>query len=263
MTNTPASPWNDRTTLRERQYRTEANLAARQSIYDFQQPRLDLPTLVFDALDLRGEETIIDVGCGNGLYLAALERRRHRGSVLGFDLSPGMLAAAKPQASHSHLAAADASRLPLPDDAADITFAMHMLYHVPEPAEAVRELRRVTRPGGHVAVVLNGSDHLRQIRDLVADASEAVGAPLPYRPPRLTIEVGERLLREEFSSIRRLDFSAELVIPDAEPVLDYVHSMIGLQALEDVEAVRAEVVRRLPAGGPFRVTSHSGAVICS
>lgn len=37
-----------------------------------------------------------------------------------------------------------------------------MLYHVPEPADALRELRRVTRPCGQVVIVLNGASHLRQ-----------------------------------------------------------------------------------------------------
>ena len=63
------------------------------------------------------------------------------------------------------LVAADATALPLPDGVADLTLAMHMLYHVPDPSQAVRELRRVTRPGGRVVIGLNGLDHLRELRD--------------------------------------------------------------------------------------------------
>ena len=65
-------------------------------------------------------------------------------------------------------AGADATALPLPDGVADLTLAMHMLYHVPDPSQAVRELRRVTRPGGRVVIGLNGPDHLRELRELVA-----------------------------------------------------------------------------------------------
>src|SRR5262245_27040439 len=50
------------------------------------------------------------------------------------------------------------------NDASSLTLAMHMLYHVPEPLEAARELRRITHPGGQVLVVLNGEDHLRELR---------------------------------------------------------------------------------------------------
>jgi hypothetical protein len=46
--------WTDRSTLTESQYRTDANLAARQSIYSYQQPPLDLAELVVDLAGLAG-----------------------------------------------------------------------------------------------------------------------------------------------------------------------------------------------------------------
>jgi methylase of polypeptide subunit release factors len=78
----------DRSYLTSTQYRTDANLAARQSIYAYQQPRLDLAGTVLDLAGLTGAETVADVGCGNGVYLAALARRGHRGPIIGVDLSP-------------------------------------------------------------------------------------------------------------------------------------------------------------------------------
>ena len=65
------------------------------------------------------------------------------------------------------LLAADATALPLRDGVADLTLALHMLYHVPDPSQAVRELRRVTRPGGRVVIGLNAPDHLRELREIV------------------------------------------------------------------------------------------------
>jgi hypothetical protein len=46
--------WTDRSTLTDSQYRTDANLAARQSIYSYQQPPLDLAELVVDLAGLAG-----------------------------------------------------------------------------------------------------------------------------------------------------------------------------------------------------------------
>lgn len=74
------------------QYRTDALLAARQGLYRYQHPRLDLPALVLGRAGLTGAETIADIGCSNGAYLA---RRGHAGPVLGVDLSDGMLRAAR------------------------------------------------------------------------------------------------------------------------------------------------------------------------
>jgi cyclopropane fatty-acyl-phospholipid synthase-like methyltransferase len=62
-------PWSDPRALRDTQYATDANLTARQSIYAHQRPRIDLPGLVLDRAALRGNETVADVGCGNGRYL--------------------------------------------------------------------------------------------------------------------------------------------------------------------------------------------------
>jgi SAM-dependent methyltransferase len=105
MTRDDARLWTDRPCLQDVQYRTDANLAARQSIYACQRPRLDLPSQVLGLAALRGDETVADVGCGNGAYLAELARRRHAGPVLGVDLSAGMLQAARGRAPGASLVA--------------------------------------------------------------------------------------------------------------------------------------------------------------
>ncbi|HEX4291493.1 MAG TPA: methyltransferase domain-containing protein, partial [Trebonia sp.] len=200
----PTDPWHTPAFLRDVQYRTDANLAARQSIYAYQHPRLDLQARVTDLAAPAPGETVADVGCGNGAYLAELARRGFAGRVLGLDMSLGMLAAARGrlasvapparsgaagppgaaappetvgppgeatgQLGGVTLIGADATALPLPDAVADLTFAMHMLYHLPDPSQGLRELRRVTRPGGRVVIGLNAPDHLRELREIVGAA---------------------------------------------------------------------------------------------
>ena len=178
------SRWSDRSYLRDVQYRTDANLAARQSIYAYQQPPVDLVGQVLDLAFLAGggAGVVADVGCGNGMYLAGLARRRPAGHLIGVDLSPGMLQAARRRAQEAAGAApallvGDASALPLRDESVDLVLAMHMLYHVPEPELAVRELRRVTRTGGRLVVGLNGGDHHRELRAVVTAALADLGHP--------------------------------------------------------------------------------------
>ena len=159
VTDERAYPWSDQKFLLGVQYADDRNLAARQSIYAFRQPAVDFPAQVIDVVQPGGQEVVADVGCGNGGYLAEFARRGHRGPVLGVDLSPGMLHAARARAVRlpaACLLAGDAARLPFRRGSSDLTLAMHMLYHVPEPAAAVRELRRVTRAGGTVVIGLNG-----------------------------------------------------------------------------------------------------------
>jgi SAM-dependent methyltransferase len=178
-----ADSWDDRAYLRGTQYETDANLAARQSIYAYQQPYVDLAARVVDLAGPAPSDTVADVGCGNGMYLAELARRGLPGRVLGVDLSLGMLAAARQRLAavagpaRVTLAGGDATALPLRDGAADLVLAAHMLYHVPEPADALRELRRVTRPGGRVVLVLNGASHLLQLRAAIAAALGNAATP--------------------------------------------------------------------------------------
>jgi SAM-dependent methyltransferase len=167
----------DKSYLTAVQYQTGANLAARQSIYAFAQPKIDLVATVLGLAGLAGTETVADIGCGNGIYLAGLARRGHTGRVLGIDLSPGMLATAKAAAAGASLAVGDAAALPLADAVADATLAPHMLYHVPDPRAAVAELRRVTRPDGQLLVVLNCPDHLAELRELMLVTAAAAGQP--------------------------------------------------------------------------------------
>jgi SAM-dependent methyltransferase len=101
--------WADPAFLRDIQYADDRNLAARQSIYVHQDPRQDLPSLVIDSLALAGGEAVVDVGCGNGLYLAGLASRGHRGPVAGIDMSPGMLAAARSRAPAANLIGGNAA----------------------------------------------------------------------------------------------------------------------------------------------------------
>ena len=78
------------------QYASDANLAARQAIYRFQSPRdPDRGRGRSISPSLRGDERVLDVGCGNGLYLGELAQRGASRAGVGMDLSVGMLAAAR------------------------------------------------------------------------------------------------------------------------------------------------------------------------
>lgn len=230
-------------------------------MYRWQQPRLDLQSLVLGLADLRGSETVTDVGCGNGAYLAELARRGHAGQVLGVDLSPGMLLAARGRSRSAILAAGDAAALPLRDAISDLTLANHMLYHVPRPSAAVRELRRITRPGGQVLVVLNGDGHLRELHDLITTALPGSSAEQYANRERLDLDVGEGLLAAEFGTVIRHDFTSELLIEEQAAVEDYVSSMTVTQNQSDPGGVAAAVARLMP-GGTFRVRTHAGCLVC-
>ena len=265
MTDLSPAGWIDQQFLRGVQYASDRNLAARQSIYAYAETPVDLPAAVLDRLELTGAEVVVNVGCGNGRYLAELDRRGHRGCVIGLDASPGMLAVARTAAPSAALVVADAISLPLRNAAADVAFAMHMLYHVPKPVAAIGELRRVTRPGARVVLGLNDDDHLRELRTIVNAVLDERGHDPRHRMhERITLSRGAELAAGYFRSVTRHDFASELLVPGREPLADYVRSMSLTLTQAEQDRFVEDVVARLEFGpdGCFRLRSRSGCLIC-
>src|SRR5262245_15615837 len=104
-------------------YATSANLRARASIYDYQQPYIDLFGWVLGKVSWRSGTTVLDAGCGNGGWLYPLAQRiGPSGRLLGLDLSQGMLRDVSLYGPPPHplLAAADIQALPLPTACCDV-----------------------------------------------------------------------------------------------------------------------------------------------
>ncbi|MEU3947581.1 methyltransferase domain-containing protein [Streptomyces sp. NPDC029526] len=106
---------------------------------------------------LRPGMEILDVGCGPGTITADLAERVPGGHVTGLDRAPGILERARATAGERGLtnvrfAVGDVHALGFPDDSFDVVHAHQVLQHIGDPVRALREMRRVTRPGGLVAV---------------------------------------------------------------------------------------------------------------
>jgi SAM-dependent methyltransferase len=100
---------------------------------------------------IRRDGTVIDVGCGTGRALPPLRAAvGPAGMVIAFDITPEMLHAARPAsaAAGAALVLADARALPVADGSADAIFAAGLVNHLPDTEAGLRELARVTRPGG-------------------------------------------------------------------------------------------------------------------
>ncbi|MBM9507536.1 class I SAM-dependent methyltransferase [Actinacidiphila acididurans] len=97
----------------------------------------------------------LDAGCGTARALPLLRAVvGPAGTVVGLDLTPEMLREAVRLGRHRQgaLLEADGARLPLRAHAFDAVLAAGLVHHLPDPALGLRELARVTRPGGRLAV---------------------------------------------------------------------------------------------------------------
>jgi SAM-dependent methyltransferase len=164
--------------------------------------------------------------------------------------------------------------LPFRDGAFDVVLAAHMLYHVPDRAAAVRELRRVLTAGGTCVAVTNGARHLRSLRELV---EAAVGKAAPgwrMRSPSelaFAAENAAAQLGAAFGSVTcvRPPGVAPVVIRDAALAADYVASagdhyqdQVPRPWPDVVADVRRAVHAVIDDQGAFLTSSDVVAFVC-
>jgi SAM-dependent methyltransferase len=174
-----------------------------------------------EALDLRPGERVLDVGCGTGVFLPAVAALVGSGGrVVGLDHSEAFLREARKRIADQglegvvSLVSGDAQRLLFEDDSFDAAHTERVLMHLDDPDAAIRELRRVVRPGGRVVsaeihargAAIDHPDH--ELIDRVT------GAAIQMRNPWMGLE-----LRRRFVAAGLVDVRAQAVI-DVEDTLD-------------------------------------------
>ncbi|MGW5235205.1 class I SAM-dependent methyltransferase [Streptomyces nodosus] len=151
-------------------------------------------------LGLREGDRVLDAGCGTGRALTPLRKAvGASGVVLGTDLTPAMLEAARRAGRDrdGRLLLADVTALPLRTESLDAVFAAGLISHLPHPADNLRELARVVRPGGLLALfhpIGRAALAARQGRQITPDdlrAEPRIGPLLAAAGWRMTSYVDE------------------------------------------------------------------------
>ena len=106
---------------------------------------------LFEFLDPREEDLILDAGCGLGFYLSLLGAMS-TATVVGVELEKSRISEAAAVSKQAGLVRGDISRLPFADAAFDKVLASEVLEHLPDDVTALREISRVLRPGGVAAI---------------------------------------------------------------------------------------------------------------
>lgn len=155
--------------------------------------------VVLNAADVRPGQEVLDVGCGTGvLARAAAARVGERGHVAAVDPNDGMLAVARHAEEGIDWRKGIAEQLPFPDRSFDRTVSQFALMFFTDPKRALRELSRVTRSDGRLALMVwgqlaNNSGYGRLaslVEDLFgSEAADAIRVPFRLGDPNLLADI--------------------------------------------------------------------------
>jgi SAM-dependent methyltransferase len=104
-----------------------------------------------EVAEVRADQRALDVGCGPGALTAQLVERLGAQAVSAIDPSPSFVAAIRARFPEVDVRSGVAEHLPFPDDSFDVVLAQLVVHFMTDPVSGLREMARVTRPGGLVA----------------------------------------------------------------------------------------------------------------
>ncbi|MGB8197571.1 MAG: class I SAM-dependent methyltransferase [Acidimicrobiales bacterium] len=250
----------DQKYLRDVQYVNGDNLRARTQLHTkYATHRVPWQTWLQRLVDIPDGGYVLDVGCGTGLLWTIGWTGESDFALVLSDLSAGMVAETMPSVQRLvprvRGLAADAQALPFKDNVFDVVIANQMLYHVPDPTRATRELARVLRPGGVLMASTVGSGHLRELFSIEASV---FGATRVLRHHEVFgARSGEPMLAKFFGDVVWHAYDDHLRCTDADDVIEYICSTPpGDGATPDeVTQLRREVKARM--------ADHDGVLIIS
>jgi len=261
----------DKSYLRDQQYKDSSNLDARANIHRlYSTSPLDWHEWVFEQMNVQPGMTILECGCGPGwLWRNNLERIPENCQITLSDFSDGMVAEAEAALADSEhdfrFQTVNIEEIPFPDNCFDIVVANHMLYHVPDLAKGLAEVRRVLKPNGRFFAATNGDTHMKEVKEVALELTSEVSE---FEWPRLTfrMENGRSLLSPTFDSVELIPFPDSLEVTEVEPLIAYIQSMTLLQAIgldeETANKKKAElseaITQEIQEKGAFHISKSSG-----
>jgi ubiquinone/menaquinone biosynthesis C-methylase UbiE len=252
------------------QYKTPANFNARVRLhgrFSVNQTRGGMFRWIFDQIDIPADACVLELGSGTALFWRANADRIPAGwRITLSDFSAGMLSdvratvAAIPRPFR--FMQTDAQALPFADHSFDAVIANHMLYHVADIPQALREIHRVLKPGAPCYSATMGLANMREFNDLVL---RFIGVPANRAAARFGLETGFDHMQKVFARVEVRRYQDALRVTEVQPIIDYIESnRIGKIATDSQKtALREFAETEIRAHGAMHFSKDTGLLIAA
>ena len=264
------------------QYQTATNLDIRIELHHKYSvnPKGWFPW-IYEQLPLQSVDRMLEIGCGSGQLWASAKREQLLGKkIILTDLSKGMLTEAeenieryfgKQRKGHGEKGeifeylVMDGQELTFLEESFQLVIANHVMFYMKDIRKAVSEIERVLKGGGTFICSTYGKEHMKEITELVQEFDSKIRLSEVNLYDQFGLENGEQYLREKFQSVELRLYEDALLVPKAEPIVDYVLSCHGNQReLLDgrTEQFLEFVEEKIKRNGVFRITKEAGIFVC-
>ena len=250
------------------QYQDASNISARINLHSlYSVNKQGWFPWIYEQLCMRDGMKVLEIGCGDGtLWKENKDKLPENIEITLSDTSEGMLRDAKRNVGigdhRFRFRHFDCQRIPYEDQSFDLVVAGHVLFYCEDISQVCQEVRRALKPGGRFVCSTYGSEHMKEVSELVQKFDDRIVLSAEKLYERFGRENGAKVLEQYFENVYWKTYEDELVIPDPEPLISYILSCHGNQSqyiLERYKEFQTYVRKKTEKG--FRITKDAGVFI--
>lgn len=235
----------------KKQYADTGNLNTRISIHDrYSTNRQGFGNWICENYRIEPGMKVLELGCGTGsIWSGRQSLVENCGKLVLSDLSEGMLASARElvgEHDNVEYGIIDIQNIPYEDGSFDVVIANMMLYHVPDLAKGLSEVRRVLKKDGAFYCATYGE---HGIVEYLAKVLGRYGVENKLNR-NFTLQNGTEILGGFFGSVEKLEYRDSLAVTDVDDMVDYIRSLSSMTSLSDVprEEIRQILTQNMRDG---------------